>query len=60
LIRYTPRAARQIADLRQHHEARDRLTAIRALAAAPDEAEAQFGRGAEGPAATLDMDQDIV
>jgi plasmid stabilization system protein ParE len=50
LIAYTPRAARQVEDLRQHYEGRERIEAIRALVAALDEAE----RKIEGdPAAGL-------
>lgn len=50
MIAYTPRAARQVEDLRQHYEDRERIEAIRALDAALDEAE----RKIEGdPAAGL-------
>lgn len=39
MIAYTPRAARQVDDLRQHYEDRARREAILALAAALEEAE---------------------
>ena len=39
MIDYTPRALRQIKDLRDHYEQRERIEAIRALAAALYEAE---------------------
>jgi plasmid stabilization system protein ParE len=39
LIGYTPRAARQVDELRQHYEQRERIEALCALAAALEEAE---------------------
>ena len=42
MIGYTPRAARQVDELRQHYEERERIEALRALAAALDEAERQI------------------
>jgi plasmid stabilization system protein ParE len=52
LIAYTPRAARQVEDLRQHYEGRERIEAIRALDTALNEAERKIeGNPAAGLAA---------
>jgi plasmid stabilization system protein ParE len=42
LIEYTPTAARQLADLRRHYEAHDRLESARNLAASVREAAARI------------------
>ena len=39
MTRYTPKAARQVVELRRHYEERERLEAIAALAAALEAAE---------------------
>ena len=50
MITYTPRAIRQIGELRQHYEDRERIEAIRALSDALDEAERRIE---QNPAAGL-------
>jgi hypothetical protein len=48
LIAYSPRAARQVDDLRQHYEDRDRFEAVTAMFAALAEVEDKIARGVVG------------
>jgi hypothetical protein len=51
LINYTPKAAQQVADLRQHYEDRQRLDALLAPGAAMNEAEQKIENNTAGLAA---------
>jgi hypothetical protein len=48
LIAYSPRAARQVDDLRQHYEDRDRFEAVTTRFAALAEVEDKIARGVRG------------